>query len=78
MHEKHPGETWNTCKHEIVSLSCTYWSGIPLTGVQLQLEACHLSVEEQFKAKGHFAVVNSCGFKYISEVSPPCQRPIEN
>lgn len=72
MHEKHPGETRDTCKPETVSLSCTCWSGTSW------VEACHLRVGEQFEAKGHFAVVNSCGFGYISDVSPSCQISIEN
>lgn len=46
----------------------------PAEWVQLQLEACHLSTGEQFEAKGHFAIVNSCGFAYTSDVSPPCHN----
>lgn len=37
----------------------------PVKGGQLQLEACHLEVGKQFEAKGHLAIVHSCGSKYI-------------
>lgn len=45
-----------------ISLNCTYWSWTQLSMGQLQLGACHFGVGEQLEAKGHFAIVNSCGY----------------
>lgn len=36
-----------------------------------------LGTGEQFEEKGHFAIVNSCGFNSL-QVSPQCQISIKN
>lgn len=62
MQERHLERLSISANMPTISLNCTYWSWTQLSTGQLQLGACHFGVGEQLEAKGHFAIVNSCGY----------------